>query len=150
MFDFLLQDQCLPSAAGALAEQVGSFDLFGLFCWFVGGFVGWFDGLLVDFWLVCSVRCLVEQVGFFDLVGLLLMRVIPLIRIIWKSLICSYSSLLLKSKTKKYTYLKYLDIEKCLNQITNTCQSNFPLTRSFHLNLHKMNLCIKFSETGFG
>ena len=59
---FFLQDQCLPTAAGALAEQVGSFDFFGLFCWFVGGFV----------LLVCSVRCLVEQVGFFDLVGLLL------------------------------------------------------------------------------
>ena len=71
MFDFFLQDQCLLAAAGALAEQVGSFDLFGLFCWFVGGFV----------LLVYSVRCLVEQVGFFDLVGLLLMRVIPLIRI---------------------------------------------------------------------
>ena len=40
---FFLQDQCLPAAAGALAEQVGSFDLFGLFvslfCWLVGWFV---------------------------------------------------------------------------------------------------------------
>ena len=63
MFDFFLQDQCLPTAAGALAEQVGSFDLFGLFVCFVG-------------WLACSVRCLVGQVGFFDLVGLLLKSVI--------------------------------------------------------------------------
>ena len=84
MFDFFLQDQCLPTAAGALAEQVGSFDLFGLFvCFFSGWFFGWLVGLLVCLLVGCfvgclvsSVLCLMEQAGFFDLVDMLMLSVI--------------------------------------------------------------------------
>ena len=60
MFDFFLQDQCLPTAAGALAEQVGSFDLFGLFVCFVDLLAGWFFGWFVGWLVVLLVVWLVQ------------------------------------------------------------------------------------------
>ena len=99
---FFLQDQCLPSAASALAEQVGSFELFGLFVCFVG-------------WLACSVRCLVGQVGFFDLVGLLLKSVIRNKNNL-KIFDLFIQRFVVEDQNQK-VYLKYLDIEKSVNQI---------------------------------
>ena len=113
---FFLQDQCLPTAAGALAEQVGSFDLFCLFACFVGWlvqFVVWRSRSVVLIclfcWfvlLVCSVRCLVKQVGFFDFVSMLLKSVMFIYNL--KIFDLFIQRFVVEEQNQK-AYLKYLD-----------------------------------------